>query len=195
MFRESGFFVCNNCPDWREDLTVFSEPLEGAFLLEDNMEIDWTFQLKEKFKQILPNNIDMNYLKISQLKQERYDNPWELEFAKFLDKNKVNYIKYPQFSIDFNGWLENRQQKFTHTPDFYIPRTKMIIEVTSGCKRSNLKGKSLIMELLFPNALIYLNPHHLVITKSYLLGLFDKHQLSPKYREHLQLIYKKLGII
>ncbi len=158
------------------------------------MEMHWTPELIKEFKEILPPFLVKSCMKVTQLIKEKFDSSIEILFVKILNKYQIDYIKYPQFKIDFNGFYEGKRQKYTYTPDFYLPKNKLVVEIYTKNKTKNIKSKCRIITLLFPDAMLYLDPHHIMISKRELLGLFGKHQLSSKYRKHLQLIYKKLGL-
>jgi predicted nuclease of restriction endonuclease-like RecB superfamily len=65
---------------------------------------------------------------------------WEVTYAKYLDKNKIKWV-YETVTFDLG--------ESTYTPDFYLPKTDMFVEI-KGFWRPEAKEKFKLFKKLYP---------------------------------------------
>ncbi|HLC58664.1 MAG TPA: hypothetical protein VJI68_02290 [Candidatus Nanoarchaeia archaeon] len=77
-------------------------------------------------KGIYKNNIPKKIKYKSKVNGKIYlRSKWELDVAKFLDKNNISWL-YEPFPVPY---LDNNKEKHVTIPDFYLPKYNLIIEV------------------------------------------------------------------
>jgi hypothetical protein len=70
---------------------------------------------------------------------------WELKVAKFFEKNCIDFVYESRlFSLD---------KTHTYTPDFFLPKNNLYIEVKGYWRKEN-KEKFELFKKLYPNVLI-----------------------------------------
>jgi len=81
---------------------------------------------------------------------------WEIKFAKWLDRHNIEYIYEPK---------EFDLKDTTYTPDFYLPKSNIYIEI-KGYWRDDARKKYKLFKKLFPNVIL-----KVIIDINYLEGI------------------------
>jgi hypothetical protein len=86
-----------------------------------------------------------NFGKVSHGKWSKYKNIWmrssyEVAYAKYLDKNKIKWL-YESKTFDLGN--------YTYTPDFYLPKFNLYIEI-KGFWRDDAKKKFKLFKIIYP---------------------------------------------
>ena len=89
-----------------------------------------TSETKQKIKETVCENIknDNWHNKFTpkiEFDGELYDSSWEIEFAKYLRKNNINFIRNNSISFEYI-WNNDKHNYF---PDFYLPDYDLYIEI------------------------------------------------------------------
>lgn len=89
-----------------------------------------TSEIKQKIKETICENIKNDnwhnqFTPKIEFDGELYDSSWEIEFAKYLRKNNINFIRNNSTSFEYI-WNNDKHNYF---PDFYLPDYDLYIEI------------------------------------------------------------------
>lgn len=112
--------------------------------------------ISQERKELVSNNFQHIYHTTWENKCVYLRSSYELDFAKYLDNNKIKYL-VENFRIKYFDTVKNKQR--IAIPDFYLPETNTIVEVKSTywLDVQNMEDKILRYKELNYNFKIYLD--------------------------------------
>lgn len=116
---------CKNNPNSEKIKQKISQNQRGPNNASRNPEVQK--KLSNTIKEKIINNswhLSFSHSRIHEYKGEKFHGKWELEYAKWLDKNNILWRrpkeKFPYFLDGIKGF---------YTPDFYLEDEKLYIEI------------------------------------------------------------------
>ena len=116
---------CKNNPNTEKTKNKISEKQKGENNPSHKLEVKE--KLSNTIKEKIKNNswhLSFSHSRTHEYKGEKFHGKWELEYAKWLDKNNILWRrpkeKFPYFLDGIQGF---------YTPDFYLEEEKIYIEI------------------------------------------------------------------
>lgn len=136
-FTINEYIFCSYCyPKYEKMLKI----MKHIFNCQCGLCKCWRGEMKGRLNPLFGKVSSAKYLNLL-YKNYWMRSTWEVKYAKYLDKNNINW-QYESKTFDLGNT--------TYTPDFYLPKTDEYIEI-KGRWIEKLKPKIKLLNRLYPN--------------------------------------------